>query len=57
MRAKPWRAVIVAAAIVLSTLAAYRLGKDCGAWEAKRRLRGEVRPTLCFQSEPGRAGR
>jgi hypothetical protein len=42
--------VVVAGALLagLTHLFAYRLGKDCGAWEAHQRLRGLERPTLCF---------
>jgi hypothetical protein len=39
-------AVVVAALLLL--VFAYHVGKDCGAWEARQRLRGEPRPTLCF---------
>jgi hypothetical protein len=39
---------VAVVAVLLSALFAYHLGKDCGAWEARNRLRGADRPTLCF---------
>ena len=48
MTAKALWALVFAAALALTTITAYHLGKDCGAWEAKRRLDGAGRPALCF---------
>jgi hypothetical protein len=51
-------ATLVAAmllAVVVAT--AYHLGKNCGAWEAKRRLTGETPPVLCFDNDGDRIGR
>jgi hypothetical protein len=41
-------ALVVAALLVGTNIAAYHLGKDCGAWEARERLKGGPRPKLCF---------
>ena len=41
-------ALVVAALLVGTNIAAYHLGKDCGAWEARERLKGGARPKLCF---------
>jgi hypothetical protein len=44
-----WVAAAVVVGAVALNLIAYRLGKDCGAWEARQRLRGADRPLLCFE--------
>jgi hypothetical protein len=41
-------AIVLAALLVGTNIASYHLGKDCGAWEARERLKGGPRPTLCF---------
>jgi hypothetical protein len=47
-------ALLTATLLAASVLASYHLGKDCGAWEAKRRLRGESPPVLCFDGDGDR---
>jgi hypothetical protein len=59
MRSQYVRLALLALAVVLSSLTSYSLGKDCGAWEAKRRLEGDRKPAMCFGASPeggGRAG-
>jgi hypothetical protein len=49
---RPLVAALLGTLLVAATvLGAYHLGKDCGAWEAKRRLRGESPPILCFDGD------
>lgn len=42
------RVVVAVALAGVTHLFAYRLGKDCGAWEAHQRVQGLERPALCF---------
>ena len=44
-------ALIAAMVLAVMLVAAYHLGKNCGAWEAKRRLAGESPPVLCFDDD------
>jgi hypothetical protein len=38
----------VVALLLTTNLVGYHLGKDCGAWEAKERLKGHPKPAWCF---------
>lgn len=51
-RRAPRRSALIAGlilAVALTDAAAYHFGKQCGAWEAKRRVHGAEAPLLCFR--------
>jgi hypothetical protein len=43
-------AIALVTALVGASVLAYAVGKDCGAWEARERLRGKPRPPLCLSA-------
>ena len=47
-------AVALFLVVLVTAAAAYHVGKDCGAWEAKHRLRGLPEPSLCLSGPPAR---
>jgi hypothetical protein len=48
---------VAAMLLAVVVVTAYHLGKNCGAWEAKRRLTGESPPVLCFDDDGDRSSR